>query len=70
MPLKLAETRVDHKGRALPTGVYSLAKDDGVIVSYKVRWREESENGVRRNAAKSFSVRRWEKCSITGRSIS
>ena len=58
MPLKLAETRVDHKGRALPAGIYSLAKGDGAIVSYKVRWREESDNGVRRNAAKSFSVRR------------
>lgn len=57
MPLKLTETRIDHKGRALPPGVYGLAKENDAIASYKVRWREESD-GVRRNAAKSFSVRR------------
>lgn len=58
MPLKLTETRVDHKGRALPPGVYALAREDGAIASYKIRWREAGDDGVRRNAGKSFSIRR------------
>lgn len=58
MALKLTETRVDHSGKALPAGVYGLARPDGTIASYKVRWREEGDDGVRRNAGKSFSVKR------------
>lgn len=53
---KLAEIRTDHEGRPLPPGVYAVAREDGSIVGYKVRWREEDENGVRRNAAKRFSA--------------
>jgi hypothetical protein len=59
MPLKLTERRIDHNSRALPKGVYALAREDGTIASYKVRWREESEEGVRRNAGKSFSIRKF-----------
>ncbi len=55
---KLAEIRTDHEGAPLPAGVYAVAKEDGSIVGYKVRWREEDENGVRRNAAKRFSARK------------
>jgi hypothetical protein len=58
MPLKLTERRTDHNDRALPKGVYALAREDGTIASYKVRWREEGEDGVPRNAGKSFSVRK------------
>src|SRR4029450_1073996 len=59
MPLKLTERRIDHNSRALPKGVYALAREDGTIASYKVRWREESEEGVRRNAGKSFWIRKF-----------
>jgi hypothetical protein len=58
MPLKLTERRTDHRERPLPKGVYALAREDGTIASYKVRWREEGDDGVPRNAGKSFSCRR------------
>lgn len=58
MAPSLAEKRLDHKGRQLPQGIYSLTKTDGSIVSYKTRWREEGPNGTPRNAAKSFSIRK------------
>jgi hypothetical protein len=54
---KLTEIRIDHDGDPLPPGVYALAREDGAVVGYKVRWREEGDDGVRRNAAKRFSVR-------------
>jgi hypothetical protein len=55
---KLTEIRIDHDGNPLQPGVYALAREDGAIVGYKVRWREEGDDGVRRNAAKRFSVRK------------
>jgi hypothetical protein len=55
---KLTETRIDHDGHPLPPGVYALARADGAIVGYKVRWREDGGDGVRRNAAKRISVRK------------
>jgi hypothetical protein len=55
---KLTEIRIDHDGNPLPPGVYALARADGAIVGYKVRWREDGDDGVRRNAAKRFSVRK------------
>ena len=58
MAAKLTEIRIDHDGDPLPPGVYALAREDGAIVGYKVRWREEGDDGVRRNAAKRFSVRK------------
>jgi hypothetical protein len=58
MPLKLIERRTDHRDRPLLKGVYALAREDGTIASYKVRWREEGDDGVPRNAGKSFSCRR------------
>jgi hypothetical protein len=56
---KLSETRTDHKGQPLPTGIYALTREDGTIASYKTRWRAEDANGVIRNAAKSFSIRKF-----------
>jgi len=53
---KLTEIRIGHDGDPLPPGAYALARADGAIVGYKVRWRED--DGVRRNAAKRFSVRK------------
>jgi hypothetical protein len=38
--------------------VYALAREDGAVVGYKVRWRDEGEDGVRRNAAKRFAARK------------
>lgn len=58
MPTELREIRVDHKGNALPEGVYALVQPDGSVVGYKARWRGPDENGVVRQWAKSFSARR------------
>jgi hypothetical protein len=56
--LKLTETRTDHEGSPLPPGVYAAAREDGTIAGYKVRWREEDDDGVRRNRAKLLSARK------------
>ena len=56
MAVKLVETSTDHLGEELPKGVYGCATETGEIVSYKVRWREEDENGVRGQRSKSFSA--------------
>ena len=56
MPVKLVEIRTDHQGRELPKGVYGCATEAGELVSYKVRWREEDENGVKGQRSKSFSA--------------
>jgi hypothetical protein len=53
---KLTETRTDHDGDPLPAGVYAVVREDGSIAGYKTRWREEDQNGIRRNAAKRFSA--------------
>jgi hypothetical protein len=58
MALKLTELRTDHQGDPLPPGVYGAARDDGTIAGYKVRWREEDDDGVRHNRAKFFSARK------------
>ena len=54
MATRLSEVRVDHDGTWLPEGVYALVDPPGEIVSYKVRWREQGENGVERQRSKSF----------------
>jgi hypothetical protein len=56
--VKLTEIRTDHEGMPLPRGVYATVAPDGAIVGYRTRWREDDDNGVRRNAAKRFSVRK------------
>lgn len=58
MTAKLTEIRTDHEGNQLPPAVYAVAKEDGAIVGYKARWREQDDDGVRRNAAKRFSARK------------
>jgi hypothetical protein len=35
---KLTEIRIDHDGNPTQPGVYALAREDGAIVGYKVRW--------------------------------
>jgi hypothetical protein len=56
--LKLTDLPIDHEGNPLSPGVYATATPDGTIVGYRTRWREENEDGVRRNASKRFSGRR------------
>jgi hypothetical protein len=58
MPVKLEEIRTDHRGDALPPGIYALVAPNGAITGYKARWREEDDDGVRRNRAKLFSARK------------
>jgi len=58
MAAKLVEINVDHHGNQLPAGVYGLVDPDGRLVSYKIRWREEDEDGVPRQPSKSFSLRK------------
>ncbi len=55
MAVKLVETGTDHHDKDLPRGVYACVAPAGEIVSYKVRWREEDEGGVRNQRSKSFS---------------
>src|SRR5437867_3668454 len=59
MATRLSESRVDHKGEALPKGVYALVNLHGEVVSYKDRWREQDENGIDRQRSKSFSPREF-----------
>jgi hypothetical protein len=56
--LKLTDHPIDHDGNPLLPGVYATATPEGTIVGYRARWREEDEDGVRRNASKRFSARR------------
>jgi hypothetical protein len=58
MAVKLVEIGTDHLGTELPNGVYACVTPAGEVVSYKVRWREEDENGVRRQRSKSFGARK------------
>lgn len=58
MAVKLTEIGTDHLGRELPDGVYACATEAGEIRSYKVRWREETEDGVRVQRSKSFGARK------------
>jgi integrase len=58
VPVKLTEITTDHHGASLPKGVYASITTTGEIVSYKARWREEDENGVRGQRSKSFSAKK------------
>lgn len=55
---KLRERSIDHRGERLPAGIYAVVNGDDTIASYKVRWREEDQDGVARHPSKSFSVRK------------
>jgi hypothetical protein len=56
--LNPADVHIDHEGNPLPPGVYATVAPDGTIVGYRARWREDDEDGIRRNAAKRFSARK------------
>src|SRR4051794_41717023 len=55
MASKLTESRLDHRGGALPEGVYALVNAAGDVVSYKARWREADATGVVRQRSRSFA---------------
>lgn len=58
MPSELRQAKEDHHGRGLPEDIAaSIRKDNDEIVGYRVRWREEDENGIERRPSKSFSTR-------------
>jgi hypothetical protein len=59
MALPIREINTDHHGNELPADICACArKDNSVIVSFKVRWREEDEDGILRQRSKSFSGRK------------
>jgi integrase len=56
LALAIREIGTDHHGADLPAGISACErKDSGAIVSFKVRWRQTDENGVRGQRSKSFS---------------
>lgn len=56
MALKIKEIGTDHHGNDLPDGISACErKDTGAIVSFKVRWRQTDENGIRGQRSQSFS---------------
>jgi hypothetical protein len=60
MATPIRETKIDHQGNELADDVFACArKDNGTIVSFKVRWREEDEDGIPRHPSKSFSGRKY-----------
>jgi hypothetical protein len=67
MAAPIKEIKLDHHGDELPKDVFACArKGSGEIVSFKVRWREEDEDGIERHPSKSFSVR---KCGSLDRAL-
>ncbi len=58
MAENLRETGLDHRGNRLPRGIFAQVRADDSIAAYKIRWRADGADGVRRNASKSFSVRK------------
>lgn len=67
MATPIRETKIDHHGNELPEDVFAcVRRDNGTIISYKVRWREEDEDGILRHPSKSFSAR---KCGSLDRAL-
>lgn len=67
MAIPIRETKIDHHGNELPEDVFACArKDSGTVISFKVRWREEDEDGILRHPSKSFSGR---KCGSLDRAL-
>ena len=58
MASKTAEINLDHHGNPLPAGIYGLVDEGERLSGYKVRWREEDEDGVPRHRSRSFSVKK------------
>jgi hypothetical protein len=59
MTLALKETGVDHHGRDLPADIRAQRRrDDGTLVSFRVRWRQVDDRGRNLRPSRSFSARR------------
>jgi hypothetical protein len=58
MALEAKDKGIDHNGNELPPDVYASTRQDGSIAGYRVRWREEDEDGIMRQPSKSFSARK------------
>jgi integrase len=58
MALEAKDEGIDHNGNELPPDVYTSTRQDGSIAGYRVRWREEDEDGIMRQPSKSFSARK------------
>jgi hypothetical protein len=53
---KYREVGNDHNGDELADGVSGMVRsDNGMYTGYRVRWREEDDDGVERQPSKSFS---------------
>lgn len=60
MPVKYTESGVDHYGNALPDDICAYVPEDSdEIAGYRVRWRQEDENGIGSRPSKSFSARKF-----------
>jgi hypothetical protein len=58
--MKWREVGIDHKGGDLPDGVSGMVRqDDGTYIGYRIRWREQDEDGIERQPSKSFSVKKF-----------
>jgi hypothetical protein len=59
VPLKLKETKTDHRGEELPKDMAALVREDSAeIVGYRVRWREEDKDGILRRPSEAFPARK------------
>jgi hypothetical protein len=60
MAVKYREDGKDHYGNDLPEDVCAyIPEGSEQIAGYRVRWREEDENGIRTRPSKSFSARKF-----------
>lgn len=58
MAVRIREQKIDHRGNELAPDIYACVRQDNdTIVGFKVRWREEDEDGIQRHPGKSFSGR-------------
>lgn len=57
--LKYRENGMDHYGNDLPEDICAYIPEGAEqIAGYRVRWREEDENGIKTRPSKSFSARK------------
>jgi integrase len=60
LALAIREIGTDHHGTDLPAGIAACErKDSGTIASFKVRWRQTDEYGIRRQRSRSFSQKEY-----------
>lgn len=60
MAMKWREVGIDHQGSDLPDGVSGMVRQDGgTYIGYRIRWREQDEDGIERQPSKSFSAQKF-----------